>query len=286
MEIHRFYEPRSFLARVKPLLDRHPGKYNLIRRVLHVLIETDQYKQFYLFSVTDNGRVVGAALWTPPHPVQVTELPPAAVGPLVRAIAKCEDQALSLGGPRPSVDSLAEDFAKNQKFQVSSFLAQGVYQLEEVSALEPGEGCLRYATHLDLDLLTAWNVEFQREAWGPTNPDLARRAAERALANRSAFFWTIDRERVAMAGAHVCPPYGRTIGPVYTPEVHRGKGYATSLVWTLSRALLQAGNRYCFLHTDLANATANSIYRKIGYEQIGEAAHVTFKPENRAAKIA
>jgi predicted GNAT family acetyltransferase len=65
---------------------------------------------------------------------------------------------------------------------------------------------------------------------------------------------------------------------VYTPPQLRGRGYATSLVAELSRALLDAGRRFCFLYTDLANPTSNAIYERIGYVKVAEAAMVAFGP--------
>ncbi len=67
-------------------------------------------------------------------------------------------------------------------------------------------------------------------------------------------------------------PNGLRINYVYTPPELRGRGYATACVAALSRALLEAGNRYCCLYTDLANPTSNAIYRRIGYRPVCDAA--------------
>jgi predicted GNAT family acetyltransferase len=58
------------------------------------------------------------------------------------------------------------------------------------------------------------------------------------------------------------------IGPVYTPPEARNRGYASALVAAISQAQLDAGRRFCFLFTDLANPTANHIYQAIGYEPV------------------
>jgi predicted GNAT family acetyltransferase len=71
-------------------------------------------------------------------------------------------------------------------------------------------------------------------------------------------------------------PGGIRIGPVYTPPEHRRRGYATILVAELSRWLLGRGHRACFLYTDLANPTSNSIYGKIGYRRVCDSAEVWF----------
>jgi hypothetical protein len=55
---------------------------------------------------------------------------------------------------------------------------------------------------------------------------------------------------------------------VYTPPEARGRGYASNLVAQVAQAQLDAGRRFVFLFTDLANPTANRIYQEIGFEPV------------------
>ena len=55
---------------------------------------------------------------------------------------------------------------------------------------------------------------------------------------------------------------------MYTPPPARGRGYASALVAEASQLQLDAGRRFCFLFTDLANPTSNHIYQAIGYEPV------------------
>ncbi len=48
--------------------------------------------------------------------------------------------------------------------------------------------------------------------------------------------------------------------------------YPTACVAALSQRLLDQGNTYCCLYTDLANPTSNAIYRHIGYRPVCDAA--------------
>jgi predicted GNAT family acetyltransferase len=56
----------------------------------------------------------------------------------------------------------------------------------------------------------------------------------------------------------------------------RNRGYASSLVAAASQAQLDAGRRFCFLFTDLANPTSNHIYQEIGYEPVRDVNIVRF----------
>jgi predicted GNAT family acetyltransferase len=42
--------------------------------------------------------------------------------------------------------------------------------------------------------------------------------------------------------------------------------------------ILDSGKKFCFLFTDQANPTSNSIYQKIGYEPVCDFHEYTFSP--------
>jgi len=79
-----------------------------------------------------------------------------------------------------------------------------------------------------------------------------------------------DNTPVSMAGASGPTPNGIRVGAVYTPPERRRRGYASGLVAALSQEQLDAGKRFCFLYTDLANPTSNKIYQDIGYEAVSD----------------
>ena len=106
--------------------------------------------------------------------------------------------------------------------------------------------------------------------------------AERVLDLRlsgdpEAGFWIWeDGEPVSLAGFSGPTPNGIRIGPVYTPEDRRRRGYATRLVAEMSAHQLAAGRRFCFLYTDLANPTSNAVYERIGYRRVCESDEIGF----------
>ncbi|MBA3236059.1 MAG: GNAT family N-acetyltransferase, partial [Chloroflexi bacterium] len=85
--------------------------------------------------------------------------------------------------------------------------------------------------------------------------------------DRTLHLW-VDGEPVSLCGVGGPTPNGIRIGPVYTPPAIRGRGYASALVAAVSQAEIDAGKRFCFLFTDLANPTSNHIYQTIGYEPV------------------
>jgi predicted GNAT family acetyltransferase len=85
-----------------------------------------------------------------------------------------------------------------------------------------------------------------------------------------------DGDPVSLAGFGGLTPNGIRIGPVYTPPELRGRGYASALTAELTQRLLDGGRRFCFLFTDLANPTSNSVYQRIGYRAVSDVDQWTF----------
>ena len=87
--------------------------------------------------------------------------------------------------------------------------------------------------------------------------------------------WELDGEAVSMAAVSRRTPWSSSIGFVYTPPELRGRGYASAVTAGLSQRELDAGQGWCSLFTDQANATSNHIYADIGYEPRSEFRHFT-----------
>jgi predicted GNAT family acetyltransferase len=66
---------------------------------------------------------------------------------------------------------------------------------------------------------------------------------------------------------------------VYTPRALRGHGYGGAVTRYLSERQLNHGKKFCFLYTDMANPTSNSIYKKLGYEFVGSSQNVMLRPD-------
>jgi len=95
--------------------------------------------------------------------------------------------------------------------------------------------------------------------------------------DKSRMFLLFENNKpISMAREAGKTPNGVFVNFVYTPIPLRRKGYATECVAALSKYLLEVGNRYCFLFTDLSNTTSNSIYQKIGYQPVIDESHYKF----------
>ncbi len=124
------------------------------------------------------------------------------------------------------------------------------------------------ATQSDRFLLISWIKAFTEEAIGKNEPEQNYQDwCDCRLSQNSLCIWQNDLP-VSMASFSGATPNGIRINAVYTPPEYRQKGYASSCVAALSQNLLNRGYKFCFLFTDLANPTSNSIYQKIGYKLV------------------
>ena len=152
-------------------------------------------------------------------------------------------------------------------------MATRIFQLDADAPAPAVAGALRPATEADLDLLTRWLSAFTRDIGERDERDEAgaRAGVSRTIAAEACTCgrW---RGRAGLDGQrHRGPPSGIRINMVYTPPELRRRGCASACVGALSQAMLDAGRRFCFLYTDLANPTSNHIYQELGYRPVADA---------------
>ena len=284
MNLTRFTTPADFQKRVEPFLAQREAENNLILGILSGLVRSPELyadAPYLALVEDDNGAVIVAALRTPPFNVVLSLIPD--VSARERAIALLAEDLRQVYGRLPGVTADADSgraFASEWRRLTGELyriaVAERIYQLDEVIPVTGVPGSLRPATPDDRDILVAWLDAFQREAM-PGSLETAERLVEGLFTStaRRMYFWE-DGEPVAMVGSSGRTPHGVRIGPVYTPPAHRGKGYASACTAALSQLLLDEGNRYCFLYTDLSNPTSNKIYQAIGYRPVCDADMYSF----------
>jgi len=213
--------------------------------------------------------VVAAALQTPPHRLVLSEVDDrAAIGLIARDTLERD-----LPGVQGAVDVVREFVAERRSHGGPAARPEGserIYRLTEVIPQRTVTGAMRPAASSDRDLIADWVFDFMREALGEDDRQGAEVSADRWLAGRGRTLrlWDDGGEAVSLCGIGGPTPHGIRVGPVYTPPDRRARGYASALVAAVSQAQLDAGRRFVFLFTDLANPTSNRIYQAIGYEPV------------------
>jgi uncharacterized protein len=268
MQVTRFRDPRSFLARAEPFLLCAEAENNLMLGIAG----TPRYfrDDAYLATVDHDGAVVACALRTPPFKAVITGGEPAAIDCLVTDLAERYPDLAQVHGPDAAVRHFAEIWATRTGVPSVQGTRLRLFDIREAPRVAPiVGGSLRPATERDLATIIAWTTAFIAEAI-PGDPLDPEAHATHAVAARSLFIWE-DGVPVSMAGWAGKTPRGVRVNLVYSPPQCRGRGYATACVSALTRRLLEEGREFCCLYADRSNLTANSIYQKLGYRHIGDA---------------
>ena len=278
MQVVKPADAAEWLERAGPLLLADEPRHNLILGIAGTLRDQPGlYAERELWTVEADGVVLAAALRTPPYRLVLAGRERAALAVLAGAL----DEIPGVVGAVPEAHDFAAEWQARTGAEIVPGFGQGVFKLERVVPARPASGVSRPASDGDRDLLLEWLHAFSVEALHEEEPDRAN--LERMLTQRlgpepdSGFaLWETGGEAVAVTGFGASTPNGSRIGPVYTPPEQRGQGYASALVAEVSQARLDAGKRFCFLYTDLANPTSNRIYTAIGYERVCDSVELDF----------
>ncbi|WP_411107056.1 GNAT family N-acetyltransferase [Streptomyces sp. cmx-4-9] len=218
-----------------------------------------------------DGSVAGGLLCTPPFPLLVGALPEGAV----RALAACLDTEPLLAdisgfnARRADAGVLAAAWRRPSRVAVRNRL----YRLGRLTDPDPAPaGRARAAGEGDLPLLLEWVEAFNREAGQPGAASPA--ALRERIGYGGALLWEDAGAPVALASFTRPGGRGCRIGPVYTPPACRRRGYAAAVTHAASRAAMAAGAGQVLLFTDLANATSNGVYLRLGFVAVEDRTEV------------
>jgi hypothetical protein len=285
VELRRYQDVATFYRRAEPFLVRREAEHNLTLGICAVLKDGGSYgngEPPYLATVESDGAVLAAAVRTPPHNLVLSHRGSLGALDLLARDIHESGQALSGAiGPTTVSQAFAERWHSLTGQASRRGMALRIYQLTAVSPVEGVSGNTRPATEADRDLLEEWGAAFQVEALGETDREGIARSVERYLRADprvgGVYVWE-DGRPVSMASYGGPTPNGIRVGWVYTPPEHRRRGYASGCVAALSRHLLDAGRKFCFLYTNLANPTSNHIYQAIGYVPVRDVDEYRFGP--------
>jgi predicted GNAT family acetyltransferase len=203
---------------------------------------------------------------------------PAIVEALAVRLAADGADLPTAGGPVAVARAFAEQWSKLTGVVPAVQTEERIYEASTVIQPRRVPGSMRPYAGADRSIAIDWLGAFFAEAM-PGSPEgrVDRLVDDRAAGNGSLVVWEDAGRVVSLAGHAGETPNVARVGPVYTPPELRGRGYASALTAALTADLL-ARKRFCFLFTDLANPTSNSIYRRIGYRPVTDITLWRFDP--------
>jgi hypothetical protein len=268
MRVQRYTDARAFCERIAPALEPAELENNLLlgstRRLAR---EPDD--QAVMVALEADETVIGAALLVPPFNLLVSPAPAMAREALAREL---QASRIAIPGVMALAPVSAAFAALWQRLQPRSAEHGKDLQLMALGgAPRPPDipGVLRAATPADITLLSMWGGEFFPEVGLPqAERDLFVARLGKSIAAERLWLWEVDGAPVSMLGYSDATARAARIGPVYTPRPHRGRGFASAAVATLSRRLLASGRSWCLLFADVENPTSTALYRRIGFADV------------------
>ena len=281
MQVERHADAESFLADAGDFVLAREAEHNLILGLTSRLrVDPRTYGEDPYFAVArEGGEVVAATMRTPPHNLILSEVDDeAALEPLAADANDVFETLTGVVGPKGPVARMAQIWETRSGQAAHLMLCQRSYRAEQALEPEGVVGTMRPYEERDRELVLAWMDAFVEEALPEAPPEDSARWLERRAAdpNSGTMIWE-DGEPVSMGGYGGLTPNGIRVGPIYTPPELRRRGYASALTAAMTRMLLEGGRRFCFLFTDLANPTSNSIYQRIGYRPVTDIDQWSFR---------
>lgn len=271
-----FDSAEKYLAATADMLEQREVENNLILGICNHLkdknIQSDQF--VFINSVTD-GAIRATSIKTAGN--AIISIPSPDISGLKELPDYYHHQNIRLEGvfgEHPPATAFATYYSRDYFNKISMI----VHRLSDVIEIPEVSGSLKAAGYEDLELVLEWTGQFRKEteSGNHSNPAEDLAMIKTRIADGTLYLWMDHEKAVSMAAMNRKTRHVGVIGYVYTPKGFRGKGYATTLVKTLSKKLLQSGFEYCSLFTDRANPTSNHIYRTIGYEPITEFSTIIF----------
>jgi len=276
LTVHHTTDAGAYLHQVGDFLRRRPVEHSVLLSVATSHLgerPADGAEPDLWLWVEAAGEVVAAAQHTPPHGAYLSTGPVEATHLIARTLRELRPALPGVGGISDAPREFATEWARLGGGPASAAMGEAVYAADAVTIPSGVAGRLRQATHGDAPLLRVWCDDFVAEAGVTAAPG---DAIGRRVDAGSLFVWEVDGTVVSMAA--VTAPQGGVsrVQLVYTPPVHRRRGYASASVATLTARELAHRGRTCMLYADLANPTSNGIYQAIGYRRVGDAVDLTF----------
>ena len=277
MKIEYFSKASDFLVKTAVLLEKDEARYGLILRIAKKLVENPHAYSGadpWFCIVNDNGKILAAAMRTPPHNVLLAHFsgnPASEAVAQADSISKRSETIPGTVGDIIIAEPFAEHWCQIHGIKITGKMVQRIYRLERINDVAFTAGKLRLATMDDSRIITEWAHMFHAEA----DPNTPEDNCIPRIEKRDIFLWE-DGIPVSMVAKASPTQKGIRINLVYTPRELRNKGYATSCVAALCKELLDSGYQFCMLYADLANPTSNSIYQKIGFKTVCDSVEYSF----------
>lgn len=262
--IVRSHDLSTFLERTGPFLYAHEPKYHAIVSVTEGLARGLAHKSPpVLVHAEGTDQIIGVVVAVDSR-VLITEWPEENVAHLEQILLQLHQRGRNLIGPTSTVDRLIG-------YQFHSITEQRALSTDRIHNPEVVPGGVRLANTQDISLVSQWLRDYSKQSRTEIKAEAnqTRQFLMNQVSRQLVYLWCVEGRPVSMAQLGRATKNGISITAVFTPECHRGRGYASNLVAEVSQRMLKR-YRFCVLRTEATNKTSNKIYQAIGYEPVAE----------------
>ena len=161
---------------------------------------------------------------------------------------------------------------KSQSVEYSEQKHRKYYECSVVSSEDSYSS--GYATMGEISRLSeliSFSEKFHDEFYDGKGPDSdSETIILNGIEKGNIYQWIDSEKLVSMAQVIYEEQDHPVIGHVFTDPAQRGKGYAYSLIHTITKGLLEHGHEKCLLMTNAYNSASNNTFQKVGYKLTGE----------------
>lgn len=278
LEISRFDDAAAFLDHAGRFLRANAIDNNVILGIAGRLIDAP-WDDAVMVTVDDGGTPRLAGLMTPPWRLIVSTGADEAIPVLVDATVESGARPPGVVGLTDMAERFAKAWCKATGETASPETGMNLYIAEQVVAPMAVSGQLRVAGADDTEWVADAHINFAIDIDAShAERDRSRDSAVAAIRRGDAYLWDVDGATVSMVCCTRMTSGGGRVGPVYTPPDERGRGYGSAAVAALTARLLDDGAGWCAIFADEDNATTNTMYRRIGYNEHGTYREYDFTP--------
>ncbi|KKN20076.1 hypothetical protein LCGC14_0939270 [marine sediment metagenome] len=275
MEIKFYEEINEFYELVLEFLVNREAENILLIAILNTIkVNPSRYGEDkpILITVTEIEEIKLITLRTPPYNLVLSFTDDLeSVTALTKELLKRNMELPGVVGFKAGAEKFAKLWCNSKNLQLNLLRNERIFKLQKVAKETLGKRQLVVGDKSNQKLILNWAKEFMLEVLSESDEAHIKRTQNAIIEEikKDKIFLLIEEgEVVSMARKAGKTPNGNLVNLVYTPLHLRNQGYATECVAKLSQKLLEEGNNFCFLFTDLMNPTSNSIYQKIGYRPV------------------
>ena len=281
--MYKFIQDKSiddFLKNAGPLLYRDEVANSLMLGLCEGMVGNPSKISPLLFRVLQEDETVTAAIQTPPKNLVISYAKPDVLDILILALQKIEADFPGVVGPNKESEYFSDRWSRLVAKKTRLAMGQKIYRLDQVKFPKNIDGSFGMANSEQTQIVHDWVMAFVNESLPPNEVRDAQHWGDfacRAVQKKAAHFWMQNNKPVSMAFVSRPTKNGISVNGVYTPPEFRKKGYASAVVSHLSQKMLDSGQKFCVLYTDLSNPTSNKIYQEIGYREVCDSKHFFFE---------